>query len=130
MRPAKLWEIGCVTQNDHDIEALVGEWMTLKEAAQALNVSPNRVKQFIGDHKLLGIRKGGEVAIPAAFIAGGDIVKGLPGTLTLLADAGFTDHEALNWMFTPDDTLPGAPIEALAANRGTEVRRRAQAMAF
>ncbi|CAM3798604.1 Rv2175c family DNA-binding protein [Nocardiopsis rhodophaea] len=119
-----------MTQNDHDIEALVGEWMTLKEAAQALNVSPNRVKQFIGDHKLLGIRRGGEVAIPAAFIAGGDIVKGLPGTLTLLADAGFTDTEALNWMFTPDDTLPGAPIEALAANRGTEVRRRAQAMAF
>ncbi|MFC3998712.1 Rv2175c family DNA-binding protein [Nocardiopsis sediminis] len=119
-----------MTENDHTIDSLVGDWLTLKEAAKALNVSPNRVKQYIGDHKLLGVRRKGETVVPAAFIANGDIVKGLPGTLTVLADCGFATEEALTWMFTPDDTLPGAPIEALIANRGTEVRRRAQAMAF
>ena len=115
---------------NHDTDTLVGEWMTLKDAAKALNVSPNRIKQFIGDHKLLGVRRSGELCVPAAFIEDGDIVKGLPGTLTVLADSGFSTDEALQWMFTPDDTLPGAPIEALADHRGTEVRRRAQAMAL
>ncbi|MFC7330344.1 Rv2175c family DNA-binding protein [Marinactinospora rubrisoli] len=119
-----------MTQIDRDTDALVGEWLTLREAAQALGVSPNRVKQFIRDHKLLGATRAGEVSVPAAFISGGDVVKGLPGTLTVLADCGFTTDEALRWLFTSDDTLPGAPIEAIMANRGTEVRRRAQAMAL
>ncbi|MBV2362426.1 Rv2175c family DNA-binding protein [Streptomonospora nanhaiensis] len=119
-----------MTENDHDTDTLVGEWMTIKDVARALNTSPNRVKQYIADHKLLGVRRKGELCVPAAFIAGDDIVKGLPGTLTVLADAGFSTDEALQWMFTPDDTLPGAPIQALTENRGTEVRRRAQAMAL
>ncbi|HEX4701674.1 MAG TPA: Rv2175c family DNA-binding protein, partial [Pseudonocardiaceae bacterium] len=29
-----------------------------------------------------------------------------------------------------DETLPGSPIEALRTNRGREVKRRAQALAF
>ncbi|QBI53819.1 Rv2175c family DNA-binding protein [Streptomonospora litoralis] len=119
-----------MNENDRDTDTLVGEWMTLKDAAKALNVSPNRIKQFIADHKLLGVRRSGELCIPAAFISGGDVVKGLPGTLTVLSDSGFSTDEALQWMFTPDDTLPGAPIDALVENRGTEVRRRAQAMAL
>ena len=56
--------------------------------------------------------------------------QGLPGTLTLLSDAGFDDAAALRWLFTADDTLPGTPIQALRENRGTEIRRRAQALAF
>ncbi|MBB4930847.1 hypothetical protein F4561_001667 [Lipingzhangella halophila] len=119
-----------MTENDRDIDALVGGWLPIRDAAKALNVSPNRIKQLIRDHKLLGVRRQGELSIPAAFIVSGDVVKGLPGTLTVLADCGFTTEEALRWLFTPDDTLPGAPIEAILANRGTEVRRRAQAMAL
>ena len=57
------------------------------------------------------------------------ILKGLPGTLSLLADCGFSDDEALRWLFT-DDKLPGSPVQALAENRGTEVKRRAQALAL
>ncbi|WP_082126969.1 Rv2175c family DNA-binding protein [Allosalinactinospora lopnorensis] len=119
-----------MTQNDRDIDALVGDWLPMREAAKALNVSPNRIKQLIRDHKLLGVKRQGEVSIPAAFIVEGEVVKGLPGTLTVLADCGFSAEEALRWLFTPDDTLPGAPIEAIMASRGTEVRRRAQAMAL
>lgn len=119
-----------MTENDSDIKTLVGEWLTLQEAARALNVSPNRVKHYIREHKLLGLGQHGMLHLPAAFISNGDVVKGLPGTLTVLADCGFTTEEALRWLFTTDDSLPGAPIEALVQNRGTEVRRRAQAMAL
>jgi hypothetical protein len=48
----------------------------------------------------------------------------------VLADAGFSDDEALRWLFTVDDSLPGSPVQALVENRGTEVKRRAQALAF
>jgi hypothetical protein len=48
----------------------------------------------------------------------------------LLADARYSDDEAMRWLFTADDSLPGSPVEALRANRGTEVRRRAQALGF
>lgn len=123
-----LWHIGFVTENDNGAGDLVGDWMTLNEAGTALGVGPNRVKQYMRDHRLLGVKRGGEVMIPAAFISGGDVIKGLPGTLTLLADSGFSEEEALEWLFTPDDTLPGTPVQALAENRGTEVRRRAQAL--
>jgi hypothetical protein len=50
--------------------------------------------------------------------------------LTVLHDGGYDDREALAWLFTADDSLPGRPIDALRENRGTEVKRRAQAMAF
>ena len=36
----------------------------------------------------------------------------------------------LTWLFTHDDTIPGRPIDALRENRGSEVKRRAQAMGF
>ncbi|TQN31332.1 hypothetical protein FHX37_1233 [Haloactinospora alba] len=117
-----------MTRNDRDTDALVGEWLPIGAAAKKLNVSPNRIKQFIREHKLLGVQRGGELAIPAAFVVNGNILKGLPGTLTLLSDCGLTTDEALRWLFTSDDSLPGSPIEALTEDRGTEVRRRAQAL--
>ncbi|WP_236542403.1 Rv2175c family DNA-binding protein [Spiractinospora alimapuensis] len=119
-----------MTQIDHDTETLIGEWLTLNDAAKALSTSPNRVKQLVRDNKLTGIRQGGTITIPAAFIVDGEVLKGLAGTLTVLADAGFTESEALRWLFTADDTLPGTPIEALTKDRGTEIRRRAQALAI
>ncbi|TDQ52532.1 Rv2175c family DNA-binding protein [Actinorugispora endophytica] len=117
-----------MTQIDRDTDELVGEWLTIKEAAKALNVSPNRIKQLIREHRLLGVVRSGELSVPAAFLVDGDTPKGLQGTLTVLSDCGFTENEALRWMFTGDDSLPGSPIEAILANRGTEVRRRAQAL--
>ena len=40
------------------------------------------------------------------------------------------DDEALRWLTTPDDTLPGTPLQALHENRATEIKRRAQALGF
>ncbi|MFC6883038.1 Rv2175c family DNA-binding protein [Actinomadura yumaensis] len=115
---------------DPRTDALAGEWITLREAAERLGIKINRTKQLLSERRLLAVRREGGLMVPAAFIKDGQVIKGLSGTLTLLSDAGFDDVETLRWLFTPDDTLPGTPVDALSENRGTEVRRRAQAMAF
>jgi hypothetical protein len=68
--------------------------------------------------------------VPAAFIQDGVVVKGVPGVLTLMHDGGYDDREIITWLFSDDASLPGRPIDALRENRGAEVKRRAQAMAF
>ncbi|MCM3923744.1 Rv2175c family DNA-binding protein [Frankia sp. AiPs1] len=85
---------------------------------------------MVRDRTLLARREGGVLRVPAEFIGDGELVKGLPGLLTLLADAGFTDDEALDWLFREDPSLPGTPIRALVEDRGKEVKRRAQALAY
>lgn len=115
---------------DPRTDALAGEWLSLREAADLLGIKTNRIKQLLSERRLLAVRRHGEPMVPAAFIKEGQVVKGLSGTLTLLSDAGFDEVETLRWLFTPDDTLPGTPVQALSENRGTEVRRRAQALAF
>ena len=130
-KPALMWDIGHVAQIEPSADALVAEWLSLPEVATRLDLPISRVKQLLRDRKLLAVtRPGGDRAIPAAFLHGDQIVKGLSGTLTVLFDCGFADEEALRWLFTADATLPGTPIDALNAHRGTEVNRRAQALAF
>jgi hypothetical protein len=125
------WDIGLVTQIDPVADALIGEWLSLAEVAGRLGIPSSRVKQLLRDRKLLAVtRPSGDRGVPAAFLDGGQIVKGLCGTLTVLFDCGFDEEEALRWLFTADETLPGTPIEALYKHRGTEVNRRAQALAF
>jgi len=112
-------------------DSLVGDWLSLPEVAGRLGIPSSRVKQLLRDRKLLAVsRPDGERAVPAAFIDHDQVVKGLHGTLTVLLDCGFDDTEALRWLFTADETLPGTPIQALGKHRGTEVNRRAQALAF
>ena len=50
--------------------------------------------------------------------------------LTLLADARYGDDEALRWLLHRRRRCPGSPVQALVENRGTEVKRRAQALGF
>ena len=123
--------MGCVAEIDPETDARVGAWLSLSEVAGQLAIPPARVRQMLRDHRLLGVnRPGGTLAVPAAFLDGQQVVKGLHGTLTLLFDCGFDDCEALRWLFTVDESLPGTPIQAIAGNRRTEVNRRAQALAF
>jgi hypothetical protein len=112
------------------IDDLVGEWLTVPDVAERLGLDVQRVRQQLRDRKLLAVRRDGVLRIPAAFLSGDVILKGLPGLLTLLSDVGYSDEEALRWLFTADESLPGSPVQALAENRGTEVKRRAQALAF
>ena len=116
-----------------DLAALVSDWLTWEQVADLLAVTPAKVKTMVKDHELAAGRPGdkGAPGIPALFIDDeeGWVVKGLPGLLTVLHDGGYHDHECIAWLFTDQD-LPGRPIDALRENRGTEVKRRAQAMAF
>jgi hypothetical protein len=120
-----------VAQIDPPADASVGSWLTLPEVAEQLGLPVNRVKQLLRDRKLLGVQRAdGSFGVPAAFLDGDQVVRGLNGTLILLFDCGFSDVEAMRWLFTSDDSLPGSPIEAIAAHRCGEVRRRAQALAI
>jgi hypothetical protein len=120
-----------VAQIDPPADAIVGDWMTIPEVAERLTIPVSRVRQLLRDRKLLAVKRpSGGVAVPAAFLDGDQVVRGLHGTLTLLLDCGFGDAEALRWLFTADDTLPGTPIQAITQHRGTEVNRRAQTLAF
>ena len=113
-------------------EHLVESWLTLPEVAQRLDVSPSRARQLVAERQLLAVRRGKNNAlmVPAEFVQDGRVLKGLPGVLTLLADAKYEDDEVLTWLYTPDNSLPGSPVQALVDNRGTEVKRRAQALNF
>ncbi|GAA2443928.1 Rv2175c family DNA-binding protein [Streptomyces macrosporus] len=120
-----------MTEIDAKTDALVPAWLTLPDVAERLGVEVTRVRQLIKEGQLIAVRRGENkvLQVPADFIGEGRIVKGLSGTITLLKDDGFSDEEMLEWLFTPDDTLPGTPAQALRENRGTEVKRRAQALA-
>lgn len=113
------------------LDDLVLTWLTLPDLAERLGTDVSRVRQLVRDRQVLAVRRGENnvLMVPAAFVQDGRVLKGLPGTLTLLQDARFGDEEALRWLFT-DDELPGSPVDALVGNRGTEVKRRAQALGF
>lgn len=105
-------------------------WLTVPDVAERLGVPVTRVRQLLRDRKLLAVRDDGVLKVPADFVRDGAVLKGLPGLLTLLADAGYSEEESLRWLFAEDPSLPGTPVQALADNRGTEVKRRAQALGF
>jgi hypothetical protein len=115
-----------------EIGSLVGDWLDWAEVAALLHVSVSKVRQLIREHQLAAAvpaERAGQ-KVPAGFVLDGHIVKGVPGVLTVLHDAGYDDREAITWLFTDDDSLPGRPIDALRENRGSEAKRRAQALGF
>jgi hypothetical protein len=114
---------------DEPLASLVGDWLSVEETAQRLGVVPSRVHVMARNSQLVIAGRRREW-VPALFVDGSAVLKGLPGTLTLLKDAGYDPVESVVWLYTPDDTLPGRPVDALCEDRGTEVRRRAQALGF
>jgi hypothetical protein len=121
------------TETDVDpLDALVGDWLDWSQCAEALGVTESRVRRLVQEHQLAAASTAPRARqrVPAALVQDGVIVKGIPGLLTLLHDGRYDDREILTWLFTDDATLPGRPIDALRENRGSEVKRRAQAMAL
>jgi len=117
-----------------ELEALVGEWLTVPDIAERLGLRLSEVRQLITDRQILSLRIGPRhvISIPVKFLNEDGLLPELPGTFTVLRDSRMTDTEILRWLFTPDDTLPvpGAPMDALLAGFKTEVRRRAMEAAF
>lgn len=115
-----------------DLDELVDSWLAVPDVADRLGTDVSRVRRLLQDRHLVGMRRGDPrtFQIPAALLPGDEPLPDLRGTLTVLADAGYTDEESLRWLFTPDESLPGTPVQALREGRRTEVRRRAQALGF
>lgn len=111
---------------------LVEEWQTLPDIAESTGEVVTKVRRWIDEKSLLGLKVGSPkvLKVPALFVTSEGPVPSLRGTIHLLADAGYSDEEAIVWLFTADDSLPGRPIDQLLAGRKSEIRRRAQALAF
>jgi hypothetical protein len=114
------------------VESLVGDWLPLPDVAELLDVSITKVHGLLDERALAAIRVGERKirSVPAAFLQDGHVVESLKGTIVVLSDAGYSDEELITWLFTPDDSLRGRPIDALREGRKTEIRRRAQSLAW
>jgi hypothetical protein len=114
------------------LDVLVDSWLTLPDVGERLGLDVGKVRRLLQDRVLVAARVGERrlLCVPEALIADGAPLPDLKGTLSVLSDSGFDDEASLRWLFTPDDTLPGTPVDNLRRGRKTEVRRRAQALAF
>ncbi|HKU31110.1 Rv2175c family DNA-binding protein [Arthrobacter sp. NyZ413] len=115
-----------------NVESLVSDWLPLPDVAELLNVPITKVHGLLDERAVVAVRVGERNirSIPALFIQDGHVVDSLKGTIAVLGDAGFTDEELVGWLFTSDDSLGGRPIDALREGRKTEIRRRAQSLAW
>ncbi|WP_297700628.1 Rv2175c family DNA-binding protein [Mycobacterium sp.] len=114
----------------------------LPRVAELLGIPVTKVHQQLREGHLVAVRRGEGVVVPQVFFtSSGEVVKCLPGLLTILHDGGYHDTEIVRWLFTRDpsltvtrdgsrDALSNArPVDALHAHQAREVVRRAQAMA-
>ncbi|MFC8192768.1 Rv2175c family DNA-binding protein [Cellulomonas sp. NPDC057328] len=126
---------------------LVDAWLTVPDVADRLGTDPGKVRRMLQERRLVGVRRGEPpvMSVPEAFLVPGHlanpaqpgraedapawtVLAALQGTLTVLADTGFADDEAVVWLFSPDEQLGTTPVAALRSGRKTEVRRIAQAL--
>ncbi|MGV1086959.1 MAG: Rv2175c family DNA-binding protein [Mycobacterium sp.] len=119
----------------------------LPAVAELLRVPVTKVHQYLREGHLIAVRRKGTPMVPRIFFtepAAGraEVVKSLPGLLTVLKDGGYRDDEILLWLFTADPSLTltrdgvreqissARPVDALHAHQAREVLRRAQTMSF
>jgi len=104
--------------------------LTIPDLTEILGLKVSQVRRLIEDRSLLASRIDGVWKVPHLFIVDGEPMHELKGTLVVLADAGFTDEEAMHWLLSPDESLVVSPVSALLAGRKAEVRRVAQVLGF
>ncbi|AJK79400.1 MULTISPECIES: Rv2175c family DNA-binding protein [Mycobacterium avium complex (MAC)] len=115
----------------------------LPRVAELLGVPVTKVHQQLREGHLVAVRRGEALVVPQVFFTkSGEVVKSLPGLLTILHDGGYRDTEIVRWLFTRDPSLTvtrdgsrdaisnARPVDALHAHQAREVVRRAQAMAY
>ncbi|WP_435745735.1 Rv2175c family DNA-binding protein [Microbacterium sp. PMB16] len=105
------------------------QWLTMPDLVEVLDEPLGRVRRLIDDHYLVGSRRNGAFAVPAAFIVDGHPLSSLRGTIIVLQDAGFTDDELIDWLFAEEESLGRSPIDALLAGHKSAVRRLARTLA-
>ncbi|OBI38109.1 Rv2175c family DNA-binding protein [Mycobacterium colombiense] len=115
----------------------------LKRVAELMGVPVTKVHQQLREGHLVAVRRDEGLVVPQMFFTkSGEVVKSLPGLLTILHDGGYHDTEIVRWLFTRDPSLTvtrdgsrdalnnARPVDALHAHQAREVVRRAQAMAY
>ncbi len=83
------------------------EWLTVPDVAERLGVPVTRVHQLVREGGLAGQREDGVLRVPAGFLNGNAVVKGLSGVLTLLHDGGYDDETAIRWLHHPGRLAAG-----------------------
>ncbi|WP_018297095.1 Rv2175c family DNA-binding protein [Corynebacterium lubricantis] len=106
------------------------ELLAVPDVSERLGVVVTKVHDLLNTNKLVAYVVDGKKYIPAVLLDGDELNKFVGSAVTVLKDNHFTDEEILRFLFTPDDTLPGRPVDALHGHGAREVIRRAQAMAF
>ena len=91
--------------------------LPLPEVATALGTSANKVRQMLRDGQLIALQRGGDLCVPGAFFVKDGVVKGLAGTITVLADSGFSRTEMLRWLFTDGRHAAGQHPDQRAAHQ-------------
>ena len=104
-------------------------WLTMPELVEVLGEPLGRVRRLLDDRHLVGSKRSGVFAVPAAFIVDGAPLPSLRGTGIVLQDAGFSDDEVIDWLLDDEESIGIPPIEALRRGRKSEVRRVAQSLA-
>jgi hypothetical protein len=117
---------------DAALDALDVDWLTLPDLAERLDLPLTRVRQWVRDGALVTVERGPRrvAQVPADFVVDGELARGLSGTLTVLADAGYRPAETVRWLMTPDEALGARPLDLLRAGRHTAVKRLAMTLAF
>lgn len=105
------------------------------EVCRLLGIEERRLKQLIRDRVLIEARgDDGVRGVPQEVLVKGangwEPLPFLQGTLTLLADDGFTAEESLAWLYAEQDELGDRPIDALTSGRHHRVNRIASTLAF
>lgn len=105
------------------------------EVCRLLGIEERRLKQLIRDRVLIEARgDDGVRGVPQEVLVKGangwEPLPFLQGTLTLLADDGFTAEESLAWLYAEQDELGERPIDALTSGRHHRVNRIASTLAF
>ena len=113
-----------------DVFSSVEKWLTVPEVGELLGLTPGKVHRLVEEHSLFFIVRDGVKVVPAHLIVDGEPLTSLPGTLSVLIDAGFNLGQAIEWLYTPEESLGHPPIESLLSGRKSEVRRIAQSLAF
>ena len=131
-----------------ELDALVGEWLSLPDFAEALGTDVGRARSIVQERRVVGMRRGERTTfqVPARFLVplhliepanakqpSGDgrlgVLASLQGTIVVLTDAGFRDEEIIGWLFRTEEELGESPIDALVKGRKAHVRRIAQSLA-
>jgi hypothetical protein len=78
--------------------AIPGEWLTTPDLVEVLGEPLGRVRRLIAEQHLVGSTRNGAFAVPSVFIVDGRPLASLRGTIIVLADAGFSDDEVIDWL--------------------------------